>query len=76
MNEVAAEEKKWGESGDMKTEKRSKASEFQRAQLVAQPAAETKSKNINTERDLQQLTGHCYCKNNSEQRKIPMLQSK
>lgn len=59
-----------------KQTKRSKASEFQRAQLVAQPAAETKSKNINTERYLQQLSGHCYCKNNSEQRKIPKLNSK
>lgn len=44
---------------EMGRDKRSKASELQRLQLVAEPTVETKSKKINIRHDLQRLSGDC-----------------
>lgn len=54
-------------------DKRSKASELQRVQLVAEPTVETKSKKINLLRDLQQLSGCYHCRTNTLSRKNPNL---
>lgn len=54
-------------------DKRSKASELQRLQLVAEPTVETKSKKINLLHDLQQLSGCYHCRTNTLSRKIPKL---
>lgn len=58
---------------EMERDKRSKASELQRLQLVAEPTAETKSKKINIQHDLQRLSGNCQCRSEAQWRKIPAL---
>lgn len=51
---------------EMGRDKRSKASELQRLQLVAEPTVETKSKRINIQHDLQRLSGHCQCRSKAQ----------
>lgn len=58
---------------EMERDKRSKASELQRLQLVAEPTAETKSKKINIQHDLQRLSGNCQCRSEAQWRKISTL---
>lgn len=52
-------------------DKRSKARELQRLQLVAKPTVETKSKKINIQLDLQQLSDNCQRQSKAQWRRIP-----